>query len=112
MALSRSTLRHGKLLAASCFALTLLTTGASAYSPQQEQMCTGDAMRLCGEYIPNVDRITTCMVQKYSELSDGCKAVFDAPVPAAPAPSASSYSPAPTSKRSKPLNIAPNFKRG
>ena len=112
MALSRSTLRHGKLLAASCFALTLLTTGASAYSPQQEQMCTGDAMRLCGEYIPNVDRITACMVQKYSELSDGCKTVFDAPVPAAPAPSASSYSPAPTSKPSKPLNITPNFKRG
>jgi hypothetical protein len=112
MAFSRSSLRRGKLLAASCFALTLLTTGALAYSPQQEQMCTGDAMRLCGQYIPNVDRITACMVQKYSELSDGCKAVFDAPVPAAPTPSASSYSPAPAGKPSKPLTITPNYRRG
>ena len=109
MALSRSTFRHGKLLAASCFALTLLSTGAFAYSPQQEQMCTGDAMRLCGEYIPNVDRITACMVQKYSELSPGCQAVFEAPAPA-PEPSASSYSPA--GKASKPLNITPNSRRG
>jgi hypothetical protein len=109
MAFSHSTFRHGKLLAASCFALTLLTTGAYAYSPRQEEMCTGDAMRLCGEYIPNVDRITACMIQKYSELSPGCKAVFDAPA-AAPAPSASSYSPA--GKASKPLSITPNFRRG
>ena len=108
MAFSRSASRSAKLLAAGSFALTLLATGAYAHTPQQEQMCSGDAMRLCGEYIPDVERITACMIQKYSQLSDGCKAVFDAPVPQAPA--ASNYSPAP--RPSKPLNITPNYRRG
>jgi hypothetical protein len=107
MAFTHSALRNGKLLVATAFALGMLTTGALAYTPQQEQMCSGDAMRLCGEYIPNVDRITACMIQKYSQLSDGCKAVFEAPP--APAPTVTNYSPA--TKPSKPLNITPNYKR-
>jgi len=111
MALSHFTFRPGQLLATSTVALALLTTGAHAYTMQQEQMCSGDAMRLCGEYIPNVDRITACMVERYSELSDGCKSVFEAPAPAA-APRESNYSAAPAGKPSKPLNITPNFRRG
>jgi hypothetical protein len=57
-----STIRGGKLLMATTLMLGMLTTASYAYTPQQEQMCTGDAMRLCGEYIPDVDRITACMV--------------------------------------------------
>ena len=61
-------IRSTRLLAASALALGVMTTGALAYTPEQQQMCSGDAMRLCGEFIPNVDRITACMVQKYSCL--------------------------------------------
>ena len=46
---------------------------ASAYTPEQEQACTPDAMRLCGSYIPDVSRITACMIQKKSQL---CRRVF------------------------------------
>jgi hypothetical protein len=35
-------------------------------------MCTGDAMRLCSSEIPDVERVTACMVQKRAQLSDGC----------------------------------------
>ena len=59
-------IRSTKMLAASALTFGMLTTGALAHTAEQEQMCTGDAMRLCGEFIPNVDRITACMVQKYS----------------------------------------------
>jgi hypothetical protein len=100
-------IRSTKLLAASALAFGMLTTGALAHTAEQEQMCTGDAMRLCGEFIPNVDRITACMIQKYSQLSDGCKSVFTAPAPAAPV----NYSPT-TARPSKPLTITPNLKRG
>ena len=103
-------IRSTQLLAASALALGIMTTGALAHTPEQEQMCTGDAMRLCGEFIPNVDRITACMIQKYSQLSDGCKSVFHAPAPAAAPAQPVNYTP--SNKPSKPLTITPNLKHG
>jgi hypothetical protein len=98
---------NGKLIAATALFLGMLTSGASAYTPEQQQMCTGDAMRLCGEFIPDVDRVTACMIQKQSQLSDGCRAVFHGPTPA-PTTNAN-YSP--TTKPAKPLSITPSLKR-
>jgi hypothetical protein len=75
----------------------MLTTACHAYSAEQEQLCTGDAMRLCSTEIPDVDRVTTCMIRNRSQLSDGCKSVF------APA---SAYQPA-SLRTSKPVNLVP-----
>jgi hypothetical protein len=51
--------------------------GAShAYTPEQQQACTPDAMRLCGEFVPNVDAITACMIQKKAQLSPQCRVYF------------------------------------
>lgn len=108
MAINGSTIRGAKLLVATAFILGALTNVSYAYSERQQEMCTGDAMRLCGAYIPDVDRITACMVSKHDLLSDGCKAVFEMPA-AVPAPSASSASP---TKPAKPLHLTPNLKRG
>src|SRR5262245_61972264 len=56
---------------------TLVQPGAGfAYTPEQQQACTPDAMRLCGEFIPNVDAITACMIQKKAQLSPQCRAFF------------------------------------
>jgi hypothetical protein len=49
---------------------------SQAYSPEQQQACTPDAMRLCSAYIPDVDRITVCMIQNKSQLSPECRAHF------------------------------------
>jgi hypothetical protein len=106
-AFTTSALRNGKVLLATAFTLGVLTTASYAYTPEQEQMCTSDAMRLCSSEIPDVDRVTACMVRQRAQLSDGCKAVFHYE-PAAPTTPVS-YSPA--GKPSKPLNIAPH-KRG
>jgi hypothetical protein len=107
MAFTASTMRACKMLIATAFRLGTLGTAAQAYSPEQEQMCTGDAMRLCSSEIPDVERVTACMVQKRAQLSDGCKAVFHYVPPAAATPA--SYTPA--AKPSKPLNLTPH-KRG
>ncbi|UZE50446.1 hypothetical protein [Rhodopseudomonas sp. P2A-2r] len=56
--------------------LLLLAGAAQAYSPEQEQLCTGDAMRLCSSDIPDVDRITACMIRQRAQLSPGCRAFF------------------------------------
>ena len=105
MAFTASTTRAGKLLIATTFALGMLTTASYAYTQEQQQMCTGDAMRLCSAEIPDVDRVTACMVQKRAQLSDGCKAVFHYVPPATATPV--SYS----AKPGKPMNLAPH-KRG
>jgi hypothetical protein len=47
-----------------------------AYTPEQQQACTPDAMRLCGEFVPNVDAITACMIQKKAQLSPQCAVFF------------------------------------
>lgn len=108
MAFAGSKMNKGKLLTVTAFALGLLSSSAYAYTPEQQQMCSSDAMRLCGEYIPDVDRITACMIRKYSQLSSGCQAVFEAQPPA-PAPAANTT--ASTAKPGKPLNLTPNMKR-
>ncbi len=67
---------NGALLLATPLMFAMLTTTSHAYTPEQAQRCSGDAMRLCGAEIPDVDRITACMVRKRAQLSEGCKAVF------------------------------------
>jgi hypothetical protein len=104
--MTHSTFRAGKLLAATTLAFGLLTTAASAYTQEQQQLCTGDAMRLCGDAIPDVDRVTACMTAKRSQLSDGCKSVFR---PMGSSPTQVNYPP--TGKPHQPLNITPH-KRG
>ncbi|WP_354061674.1 hypothetical protein [Bradyrhizobium sp. RT6a] len=47
-----------------------------AYSQEEQQACTPDAMRLCGDFVPNVDAITACMIQKKSQLSPQCRVFF------------------------------------
>jgi hypothetical protein len=91
-----------KLLLAATLAFGMLTTASYAHTPEQEQMCTGDAMRLCSSEIPNVDRITACMIRQRASLSEGCKAVFRKETPTSATPV--SYTPA---KPGKPINLAP-----
>ena len=49
-------------------------------TPEQRAACIGDAFRLCGPEIPDVNRITACMKVNFSRLSQGCKAVVQGPV--------------------------------
>src|ERR1700730_9862882 len=48
-------------------------------TPEQQQACQPDAMRLCSEFVPNVDRITACMIKNRIRLSPPCRAVFSTP---------------------------------
>ena len=53
-----------------------LPAGAQSYTQEQEQACTPDAFRLCSAAIPDVGRVTACMVAKKSQLSPACRAHF------------------------------------
>lgn len=53
------------------------TSSSYAFSSEAQQMCTGDAFRLCSAEIPNIPKITACMIKHRSDLSAGCRAVMD-----------------------------------
>jgi hypothetical protein len=62
---------------------SLFASAAYAYTPEEQQACSPDAFRLCGDAIPDVDRVTACMIRKRSELSPGCRVYFRSPEPVA-----------------------------
>jgi hypothetical protein len=88
--------QSGLMLAVALSAL-LLSNSGQAYTPEQQQACTGDAFRLCGPEIPDVDRVTVCMIRNRSQLSPGCRVYFRSPEPAA----------VPVTIARKPVRITP-----
>ena len=71
-------IRRAGLAAAFAVALSTLSPGASfAFSAEAQQMCTGDAFRLCSSEIPDVAKITACMRKQRVSLSVGCRQVMD-----------------------------------
>ena len=97
-----------KLAIATAFMLGMLTTGSQAYTLEQQEMCTGDAMRLCASDIPNVERITACMERQRDSLSERCRVVFEVDSPAAVTESPAET---PATRPSRPMNLTPRFGR-
>jgi hypothetical protein len=64
---------------ATALSVSMWPAAGRAYTPEQEQACSGDAMRICGAFVPDVDRITVCMIQNKSQLSPGCRVFFRSP---------------------------------
>jgi hypothetical protein len=64
------------LMLATALSFSMLPTVGHAYTQDQQQACTGDAFRLCGSEIPDVDRVTVCMIRNKSQLSPGCRVFF------------------------------------
>jgi hypothetical protein len=77
---------------------SLLPTAAGAYTAEEQQACSGDAFRLCSSEIPDVDRVTACMIARKAELSPGCR-VFFRP------------GPEPVANVGAPTNIRPTMRR-
>jgi hypothetical protein len=70
--------RKARVVLACAVALSALSSTQSfAFSAEAQQMCTGDAFRLCSSDIPNIPAITACMFKHRAELSSGCRAVMD-----------------------------------
>jgi hypothetical protein len=84
----------GLAFAASLSFSSMLPTPGEAYTAEEQQACSGDAFRLCSSEIPDVDRVTACMIGRKSQLSPGCR-VFFRP------------GPEPVADGGAPLNIKP-----
>ncbi|HKS18643.1 MAG TPA: hypothetical protein VJS63_05470 [Bradyrhizobium sp.] len=86
------------LMLATALSVSMFVTAASAYTQEQEAACTGDAFQFCGPEIPDVDRVTACMIRNQARLSPGCRAHFR------PEPSPAEATAAPAGK---PISIKP-----
>jgi hypothetical protein len=75
--LTKTIRRAGLMLAFAVSVSALSPTSGFAFSAEAQQMCTGDAFRLCASEIPNIPAITACMVKQRANLSAGCRAVMD-----------------------------------
>jgi hypothetical protein len=69
--------RAGLALTVAISVSALSSSSGLAFTVEAQQMCSGDAFRLCSSEIPNIPRITACMVRHRSDLSPGCRAVMD-----------------------------------
>jgi hypothetical protein len=65
----------GAVLATS-FIFAMSPRAGYGYTADEQQACTGDAFRLCSSDIPDVDRITACMIRNKSQLSPACRVFF------------------------------------
>jgi hypothetical protein len=72
-----SALSLAGIAATFALAVALAPAPASAQgTPEQQQACQPDAIRLCNDFVPDVQKITACMLRKERYLSPACRAVF------------------------------------
>ena len=70
--------RKASLALAFAASITAFSSSSSfAFSAEAQQMCSGDAFRLCSSEIPNIPKITACMIKQRAHLSSGCRIVLD-----------------------------------
>jgi hypothetical protein len=97
---------------------TVLAVGAGtvalAETAEEQQACTNDAFALCQNYIPDRNRVFSCLVENRNQLSVPCHTVmlqYFPPEPVAamkkPAAPAASAKAAKTTKSKGPLSLAP-----
>ena len=63
-------------------AIVALGTLSDAYAqgtPAERRDCRPDAMRLCGDVVPDVPRVTACMQQNVKNLTPLCRQHFRKP---------------------------------
>jgi hypothetical protein len=68
-----------KLSAIAFIVMVAAPLPAIAYTQEDADACTPDAMRICQNAIPDADRVTLCLAQNKRQLSPACAIVFNRP---------------------------------
>lgn len=53
-----------------------VSSGAIAQSQEGQQACEGDVYELCGDAIPDQDKIVACLRKRWSKVSKECRKVM------------------------------------
>jgi hypothetical protein len=67
-------------LIAIAFVLTVIVflspASAAAYTQEEQAACQDDAFRLCGQAIPDEQRVKACLIANMRRLSPTCRRLF------------------------------------
>ena len=69
-------LRGAVALLALALTFAISSAAAQQWTSKQRAACEPDAMRLCNQYLPDVQRTSVCMSHYRRYLSPACRAVF------------------------------------
>ena len=72
------TMRLTLRLALPVGAMICALTAAHAQSDAVREACTPDAMRLCSEFIPDANKVRSCMMRKSRQIGPECRAAMRA----------------------------------
>jgi hypothetical protein len=61
------------IIALSALCLTLAPFGARADEQSDQQACMNDAMTICGQYIPDRERVGACLHANQTRISPACR---------------------------------------
>ena len=65
-------------LALITFCVTLTPAVVRADSQDDQQACMSDAFAVCGEFIPDRERVGSCLAANQSRISPACRAAIQA----------------------------------
>lgn len=72
-------------LALALLGLALSPARVKADAQRDRQACMNDAMTLCGQFIPDRERVATCLIANRSRISRACSAALSRYTPHRPA---------------------------
>ena len=90
------------------------SSAALATTAEEEQACTNDAFQFCQNFIPDRNRVFSCLVSNRDQLSVACHTVMAPYLPAEPVVLKKPSAPAPAphdksaAKSKGPLNLTPH----
>jgi hypothetical protein len=56
--------------------LALAPVAVTAETQEEQQACMNDAFNICGQAIPDRDRVAACLTQNLNRISSACRTVM------------------------------------
>jgi hypothetical protein len=56
--------------------LVLVPVAVTAETQEEQQACMNDAFNICGQAIPDRDRVAACLTQNLDRISSACRTVM------------------------------------
>jgi hypothetical protein len=61
------------IIAFSLVCTALVPAVARADAQQDQQACMNDAMTICGQFIPDRERVAACLISNRTKVSEACR---------------------------------------
>jgi hypothetical protein len=76
--IGEGTMKLSTTIALLLLCLSLAPIGARADEQSDQQACMGDAMSICGQFIPDREKVGACLFSNRSRISPACRVAIQA----------------------------------